>query len=300
MFKYYSLSQTKQRLSTIIAPLTLDERAILDLIRIQELSPYMWYDGYVGVPRESKIEILRDCTIELVDRVQGYLKLDYEKHLSDIGGLLLDGCEKIFVTEILEFSDLEKGYTAAPAFDVSGILFSKNIVADKRVTLPIKVCDLSVFFLTPGVQVYKHDIYFLAEDIERFAYEYPQLEKKRIANFLTNNVDKEIKNYLNQDDISSNCLSVLDKDHEDFAPNIVVGIELNQFISKRRSAFIETCQKSNDSSQFNREECADEFFDMHGIMGIKERERLKVISNTLMSGKSSPELQKLAKNIKLF
>ncbi len=187
MFKYYSLSQTKQRLSTVIAPLNLDERAILDLIRIQQLSPYLWYDGYIGTPRESKIEILSDCTIELVDRVQGYLKLDYEKYLSDIQGLLLGGCEKIFVTEILEFSDIEKGIVASQIFEVSGILFSKNIVADKRVKLPAKVSDLSVFFLTPGVQIYKHDIYFLAEDIERLAYEYPQLEKKRIASFSTSN-----------------------------------------------------------------------------------------------------------------
>lgn len=301
IFKYYSLAQAQQRLSAIIQPLILDKRSILDLIRKKQLNPYIWYDGYVGVPREDEVVNINDYTIEIFDNIKGYLKLDSEKHLANIQGLLLNRCSQIFVTEIAEFSDLESGNTAAAMLSRHGVLFSKNITAEKKVTLPIKVKDLSQYFLTPGIRVHKGDIYFLAEDIENLNQIItPRIGENKLKPVSDVNSDLEAKPQIDQENISSTSLSVLDKDHEDFAPYIVVGIALNQYISQQRSAFIAACRESNAGLQFNREQYVEEFFSRHNIAGLKERERLKVISNTLMSGKSSPELQKLAKSIKLF
>lgn|GEM_PF-2483858 len=293
--KYYSFEQTEDRLAQFIAPIKIDQSTLLNFVRSKQLAPYIWFHGFAGTLMGGSETPYYENKVGLFEPIRGYLKLDYARYLDSLQHLLFGNNKDIFITEVAEFSDLVHGEQAASLFNGTGIIFSKNILADQIIELPVQIKTLCDLGLQPGVAILKKDIYFSVEEVE--ALDPQKVKQNKVDATLIEQLQKE-NSFLKLENKkltleSKKVHPALDSGHERFAPELYIALKTNDYVFEEQQK-----QKDREEDVESYSKLADQFFEKNKVPGSEDgklRMRLRAVSNP--SSKKN-EIINLAKSIK--
>jgi len=293
VLKYYSLQQTEDRLAQFIAPVKLDQSTLLNFVRSKQLAPYIWFHGFVGTLMGDTETPYYENKVGLIEPIRGYLKLDYALYLDSLQHLLFGNNLDIFITEVAEFTDLVHGGQVATLFNDTGVIFSKNILLDGDIELPIQIKTLCDLGLQPGVAILKKDIYFSVEEVEALDPQKVQQHKEEAA--LIEQLQKE-NSFLKSENEkltleSKKVHPALDPNKEQFAPEICIALKLNEYIYEKQQ------EPTSDKEKTSKTDLLDAFYKAHDLNGEKTgnlRDRLTTVANF---SKKDPHVLNIAKSI---